>query len=245
MKELVEHLKYKIDSYSINDEDLKVGIAKRTIERDLKDIKGLFNVNIDYSRENKGYFISNDNTDNMNFQRMIEAFELFNSLNIADDLSTHVFPEKRRPLGTEHIYGIIHSIKNSFRIRFSYQKYWEDFPTHREVEPYALKEFRSRWYVIAKDLNNKVKTFGLDRISDLEITRQKFERTLDYDVNESFRNCFGIFNPEELKAEEIILSFDPVQGRYIKSFPLHESQKVLIDNEAEIKISIKVIGIGV
>ena len=43
---------------------------------------------------------------------------------------------------------------------------------------------------------------------------------------------------EESEPEEIILSFEPFQGKYIKSYPLHESQKILIDNETELRISL-------
>ncbi|MBA7583668.1 hypothetical protein ES708_25615 [subsurface metagenome] len=36
-----------------------------------------------------------------------------------------------------------------------------------------------------------------------------------------------------------MLSFEPVQGKYIKSFPLHETQKVIVDNEEKLQIKLK------
>ena len=53
-----------------------------------------------------------------------------------------------------------------------------------------------------------------------------------------FKNCFGIIAMHEADPEEIILSFEPYQGKYIKSYPLHESQKILIDNETELRVSL-------
>jgi predicted DNA-binding transcriptional regulator YafY len=36
-------------------------------------------------------------------------------------------------------------------VEFSYQKYLENNANKRTVEPYALKEFKNRWYVFVKD----------------------------------------------------------------------------------------------
>ena len=64
-------------------------------------------------------------------------------MNLTDRLSKHIHFEKRKPQGTEHLYGVLHAIKNQIQIKFVYQKYWEDELTERIVEPYALKEFKT------------------------------------------------------------------------------------------------------
>jgi len=134
----------------------------------------------------------------------------------------------------------LHAIKNHIQIKFVYQKYWEDGLTDRHVEPYALKEFRNRWYLLAKDLKNeKIKCFALDRLNELEILKKKFEFPKNFDVNEHYRYCFGIIGPNSDKPEEVTLSFNPLQGKYIKSLPLHESQMLLIDNDDEVRVKLK------
>ncbi len=111
--------------------------------------------------------------------------------------------------------------------------------TQRNVEPYALKEFKNRWYILANDLkDNQVKSFALDRLTNLEITKKRFQYPNDFNVNEHFKYCFGIISPNDLKLHEIILSFNPFQGKYIKSLPLHESQQILIDNDEELRIKL-------
>jgi predicted DNA-binding transcriptional regulator YafY len=42
------------------------------------------------------------------------------------------------------------------------------------------------------------------------------------------------------KLEEVILSFDRFQGKYVKTLPLHESQQILIDNDEELRIKLTV-----
>ena len=44
------------------------------------------------------------------------------------------------------------------------------------------------------------------------------------------------WQPSDVKPQEIILSFESFQGNYIKSYPLHKSQWVIIDNEEELWI---------
>jgi len=124
-------------------------------------------------------------------------------------------------------------------MKYSYQKFWEDEPSHRTTEPYALKEFKNRWYVLANDLKDKkVKSFALDRLTELTITRKKFQLPNDFNVNEHFKYSFGIVSSNEHKPQEIILSFDPMQGKYIKTLPLHESQVIINDTDAELRIKL-------
>jgi predicted DNA-binding transcriptional regulator YafY len=62
----------------------------------------------------------------------------------------------------------------------------------------------------------------------------------DFDVEKRYSNCFGIISPDEgEEPQDIVLSFNPFQGKYIKTLPLHDTQKILIDNENELQIGLK------
>lgn len=221
----------ELESYNFN-------VSTRTFQRDLEDIRSIYNIDIQYDFSQKVYFIDDDGQPEVN-ERIIEAFDLFNALNISDQLSSHIHFEKRKPAGTENLYGLLHAIKNRLQIRFSYQKFWEDEITIRTVEPYALKEFKNRWYVLAKDeKDNNIKSFALDRLTNLEITNQHFVFPEDFNIEENYRYCFGIISPDDQEPQEIILSFDPIQGKYIKSLPLHDSQQILVENEKELQVKL-------
>lgn len=225
-------LESELQEYNFN-------VSKRTFKRDIEDISSLYNIDIVYDFSRKVYFIDFDEQSELN-ERIIEAFDTFNALNISDRLSDYIHFEKRRPQGTENLYGLLHAIKNNVQICFSYQKFWEDKITLRVVEPYALKEFKNRWYVLAKDLkDNRVKSFALDRLTELEITKKNFQLPNNFNTNEHFKFSFGIISPNEHEPQEVILSFDPFQGKYIKTLPLHESQVILKDNEQELLIKLR------
>ena len=239
-EELQAYIENQFDYLQMQDDNLQIGFSKRTLQRDIKEIRNVFGIDIDYSKSQKGYCIKQKENENMNFQRMMEAFDMFNSLNLAQDLTPFIHMEKRRPQGTDNLYGLLHAIKNRLQIKFTYQKFWEEELSQRLVEPYALKEFKNRWYLMAKDSkDNNIKSFALDRLTNFEITNHTFKYPDNYSIEQSYRYCFGIISPNDEEPQDIILSFDPFQGKYIKTLPLHHTQQVLLDNEEEMKIKLK------
>jgi len=220
--------------------DYNFNVSKRTFQRDIRDISSIYNIDIKYDFSQKVYYIDFDEKSEIN-ERILDAFYVFNAFNLTERLSDFVHFEKRLPHGTENINEILNAIKNRLQITFAYQKFSDDAKSHRTIEPYALKEFKNRWYVVAKDLkDNKVKTFGLDRLSELTTTKTKFEIPNDFNVNEHFKYCFGIISSDESLPQEVILSFDPFQGKYIKSLPLHESQVIIADSDDELRVKLTI-----
>jgi predicted DNA-binding transcriptional regulator YafY len=213
--------------------------AKRTIQRDFDAIRSIYNIDIRFDFRRGVYVLDPDENQEKNL-RMVEALDLFNAMKVTENISGIIHFEKRRPQGTENMNGLLHAIQHHVQIEFSYSKYWENEATQRIAEPYALKEFKNRWYLVALDhKDSRIKTFALDRLTDLEITKRKFQHPQKFDVNEYFKHCFGIITADGEEPQEIVLSFEPFQGKYIKSLPLHESQEVVIDNEHEVRIKIK------
>lgn len=233
-KEIVDYLARESELQGYN-----YRISKRTFVRDLEDIRSLFNTDIQYNFTKRVYEVASDQLEVRS--RMLEAFDIFNALNIGENLTGLVDFEKRKPQGTENLFGLLHAIRNQLIISLTYQKYWEEGLTQRTLEPLALKEFRNRWYVLGKDMkDNRIKSFALDRLTNLEIGKKKFKRPANFNVTEHYRHCFGIISPEKGQSvQEVILSFNPFQGKYIKSLPLHESQEIMKDNDKELLVKLK------
>ena len=230
---LQDHVMSKLEQ---DDIDTTFEYAIRTFERDKKDITALFGIVIQYNRKDKTYAIDEEEIEDQSVTRMIDVFSIHHALQEGNKLSPSVFLEKRKSLGTEHIYGIIHAIQNLYLLQFTHQKHWEDFSTQREVKPIAIKESQQRWYLVALDKKNEtVKTFGLDRISNLKITDTKF-KPVAYNVEKEFQHAFGVETYEA--AEKVVLEFSKQQGNYIKTFPLHESQRIVEENEDSVILEI-------
>jgi predicted DNA-binding transcriptional regulator YafY len=135
---------------------------------------------------------------------------------------------------------IVTAIKNRKLIEIYHKKYWEKDFSVREVKPLAVKEYRYRWYLVAEEKNTGlIKNFGLDRIQLIRQTGENYNYPQDFNIDEFFNDFYGVISDESKKTEEVILSFSEFQGKFIKSLPLHHSQKILKDNKKELRISLK------
>lgn len=221
----IELQEYILRKLAQEDIDTTFEYSIRTFERDKKDIVTLFGIDIYFDRKDKTYAINEEEIVDQSVTRMIEAFSIHHALQEGNKLSPSVFLEKRKSLGTDLIHGIIHAIQNRLILQFTHQKHWEDFSTQREVYPIAIKESQQRWYLVSLEKSTQtVKTFGLDRISNLKIMDTKF-KPFAFNVEKEFRNAFGILR--DVPAEKVILQFSKMQGEYIKTFPLHDSQHII------------------
>ncbi len=218
----------------------KFDVSKRQFQRDIKDISSVFELEIVYDARMGVYLINEDELSDIS-NRRIEAFDVFNAFRIGQNIPQHIQFEKRKPIGTEHLFDLLQAIKKRQVCSFTYQKYWETDGTQRQVEPLGLKEYKNRWYLISKDINDeKIKSFAIDRLSNLKVEKQTFQYPENYRIEDDYRYCFGIIRPTKGDPEEVILSFDPIQGKYIKSLPLHDSQTIVVENADELRIKMNV-----
>lgn len=215
-------------------EDLS--ISKRTFQRDLKDIRDIFDIDIRTDSFNN-YFITDDD-DLVRKSRVLETFDQLDLLYKTKNPSRYIYYENRLQSGSQYFHGILHAIHNRHLINFRHEKYWEESISFRTVEPLAIKESHNRWYLIARDRKDKkTKSFGMDRISELQIEKEKFEYPKKLDVDEMFRDSFGVITIGD--TQEIILSFDADQRKYLGSLKIHHTQQELVGDIDEYRISLK------
>jgi predicted DNA-binding transcriptional regulator YafY len=144
--------------------------------------------------------------------------------------------------GAELIPEIVDAIKNLEVIRIAYQSFDRSEPKEHWVEPYHLREYNHRFYLIGKSQKAKggtLLTFALDRIVKLWPTDKHFDEK-NFDDASYFQHAIGI-TVSEGEPEEIILSYTPHQGKYVKTQPLHPSQEILKDDEEECRIRLNIV----
>lgn len=228
-------------------DDYGFGVSKRTIERDIEAIRNEFGLEITYSRTKEGYFIDKENSINMEaFLRFLEivntATLLSESLSDSKEALNYISFDKAGGLkGIEHLKPLLQAIKENRKIKFKHFSFQSQKNRTYTMLPYLLKEYQNRWYIVGIVIGlYQVRTFGLDRISQLELKEERFTPDPDINPKENFENIIGVVY-ETSKKQEVILSFTPSQGHYVKTLPMHSSQKVLVDNEEECRVALNII----
>lgn len=222
-------------------------IGNRTIQRDIEQIRDEFGIEIKYNRNKNGYFI--DYEESLNVESFFRFLEIVNtaellteSLSESKDSLKHIaFDTAGELKGIELLKPLLTAIKDSRKVSFTHFSFQTEKTRKYTLKPYLLKAYQNRWYVIGLISGlNEFRTFGIDRIENLEIKTETFKPNENLNPAEMFEQTIGLVYSHS-KPQTIILSFTAYQGKYIKTLPLHSSQQVLIDDKNECRVSIHVV----
>lgn len=109
------------------------------------------------------------------------------------------------------------------------------------IYPYYLKQFNDRWYLIAQAKGYETYAhYALDRIDSYETVSLPYKEA-EVDFSEYFDDVIGVTVPEE-DAEDIVIKVSGKRFNYIRTKPIHLSQRIIeeIGGYAIISINVKV-----
>lgn len=218
----------------------EAGISLRTIQRDIRDILEIFGVEIKH-RKGYGYYIGDTDEDPpFRYEEMLMNFDLLTSLDTECHSRGYIIPEHHRPIGSDNLPQIIRAIKARHEISFDYTLVRHNNAVISPVvKPYFIKESLGLWYLVGIDCENRLKTYGIDRITRLRILDNEFKRDKKIDPDRLFKDCFGIWDSPDTPVEEIELAYSELDGKFLKNNPLHSSQTILVDTPEEFRIRLK------
>ena len=132
------------------------------------------------------------------------------------------------PLGTTFLNAVIKAMQKYVELQVDYQRYESEQEEHLQefhIQPYALKVFNRRWYLLGYIKEKKgLRTIALDRVLDLKVLSKSFELPKDFDARKHFANVVGIFVNNDLPVSKVKIRAYGVQAEYLRSTPLHKSQ---------------------
>lgn len=203
-------------------------LPRRTFHNHRAAIEEIFNINIECDKRN-GYVYYIDNKDDMERggvrSWLLNTFAVNNLINESHRLKHRILFEQI-PSGQQYLAPIIEAMRDELTLEITYQSFWRDKPNTFEVEPYCVKVFRQRWYLLAfSPFYKALRIYALDRIQDLHTTGKTFGLPKKFDAHAFFESSFGIIVDETVEPCVVKLKVFNNKRRYFQTLPLHASQQ--------------------
>lgn len=205
-------------------------LSRRTFYNYRQGIADVFNIVIENDPSNYEYYIANNEYGHSSkmLNMLLDSVSMSGMLRDSHDVSNRIILEEM-PSAQTHLPLIMQALKGNNRITFSYQTYNRVKANNGvTIEPYCVRLFKQLWYVIGYNIKDrKIKTYSLDRMSDVTILQETFEIPGDFDATAYFNDCFGIMTSQG-KPKKIVLRVSSQKAKYFRALPLHHSQREVI-----------------
>lgn len=146
---------------------------------------------------------------------------MLDSMSIKDKVLFEEIPD-----GEQYLPAILEALKKNLVLGMTYQSYWRDEANTFEVEPYCLKAFKQRWYLVARSpYYDKVMIYALDRVQWLGLTDKSFKYPKNFNAEDFFEDCFGIIADHNVSIETVKIKVSAGQANYLRSLTLHQTQR--------------------
>lgn len=222
-----------------------IEVSDRTIKRDIATLRTDYGLDVCYSRNYKGYKVETDESGKLDLAQRF--FQSSATVHLIKDVikepaqfdSIISYQTDHAHNGSVYIKPLLDAINNYLIVSFRHENLKTETFTERKAEPYFLKEYKARWYLLAYDLDAKdYRLFGLDRVTDVEATEEQFKKR-PFDPQTYFKGTFGVYTSEE-SAEEIHLEVKGLNAKLMDKVPVHESQRVISRNGETYVFSLRV-----
>ena len=168
-----------------------------------------------------------------NLYWLLDSFAVSNLLMDNRSISDRIILEDV-PSGRYYLEIITSAMRDNHQIVIDYEDFFGNTIQGLKINPYFIRLFKRRWYVMALVLPEKeIHRFGLDRIKHIEVLDAKFSYPKDFSPLDYYTDYFGVFH--DAKPQTIRLKAYCEKPNYLRSLPLHHSQRE-IESKAEYAI---------
>jgi len=191
---------------------------RRSIERELGVIIKCNNAN--------EYFIDSSDTMQSDAFRnwIVDSYAMRSLLDDSREIADRIHVEPV-PSARQYLSSVLEAIRSHRRILFSYASFSRPKPEQDiGFEPHFVKLFRQRWYMVGVRVSDgELRTYALDRITQMSITHTMFNMPEQPTAKEYFADLFGI-TQSHAPATHIKIKVNLRTTKYIRALPLHGSQ---------------------
>lgn len=214
-------------------EERPAALPERSFHNHLKGIREMFGIEICCSRS-LGYYIKDrdalDSGGRVSW--LLRSISVSNVIRESADIRERILLEDV-PSADRYLAQIISAMRAGKVISITYRSYASGEPRTFRVEPWCVKQFRQRWYLLASGEGlGAPRVYCLDdRLIDMEEMEESFSLPEGFDAADFFRDRFGVIIGDG-KVCDIRIRVDEDQVMYYRSLPLHHSQVEVETNDA-------------
>ncbi len=202
-------------------------LSYRTFNRQVNAIRCFYGVTIKCDKRTNEYYIENSaEAEGGEIQNwLLDAIATGNLAREYQSMNHRIIYE-HVPSGHDYVDMIVAAMQTSNIIEMKYQSYWEAEARTFTIEPYFVKMYKQRWYLIGIPSTHpgKIRCYGLDRVQDMKILEDKFKFPERFNAKDYCYNSYGIFLSED-RPQIVRLKATGNQQAFLRSLPLHHSQK--------------------
>lgn len=144
-------------------------------------------------------------------------------------------------LGGLSFFGqIFNAIQFNNVIEIQYQSFKQSKQSQIILHPYFLKQYNNRWFLFG--LNDELKcitNLALDRIKTVNETNRIYIENAKINFNEYFDDVIGVTVLENQEPIPITLQISNNLWPYIRTKPIHGSQKIKLRTDDYVLIELK------
>ena len=210
-----------------------VEFSRTTFHRHKIAIEDMFGIYIECDCKNGfKYYIGNEYVlqENSVQNWMLSTLSVSSLLAESMSLNERILLENV-PSGGEKLKMVIKAMKESKKISITYRRYGGHAMRTFDLEPYCVKLFGQRWYLLGRFADRGMATFSIDRILEIKIINEKFKFDEDFDAANYFSDCFGVMLDENSKPKKVLIRAYGNEPYYLRDLPLHHSQHEIQSTE--------------
>lgn len=159
----------------------------------------------------------------------LDTFEWLDSLKKRLDIKEHrrIIQFDSNPYfeGRNLIGSLFTAISNKQVLALKYHTFKDPQVREVVVYPYLLKEYNNRWFLIVGVEDGTILNFALDRIDDFEPMPHIDYIEPDEELESRFDDIVGVTLFKDKPTEDILLWVNEEGYQYVKTKPLHGSQR--------------------
>lgn len=155
------------------------------------------------------------------------AETLSNNLAIHDRILTEEIPSSQ-----DYLTTVLEGMRNNLVLEIAHHAFTKNEAKTYQVEPYCVKLSAGRWYMLSRNVDKDcLRLYALDRLEMVRMTEQKFDLPEGFVAKDYFSDFFGIMIDENIPLQRIVLRADRYHQYYMRTLPLHHSQKEIFTCE--------------